>query len=74
MSGRKLVLTPVDADKLLDESGIDYLYVTSRPPRVAEPGKQLQYPKGQDPIMVPLSKLSQEDQAFVRLLHESRSK
>jgi len=38
-----LQVTPLDVNKLLDESGIDYLFVSSRPPRVVRPGSKLKY-------------------------------
>lgn len=38
-----LVLTRFDLDSSLEASGLDYLYVTSRPPKLLDPGQKLEY-------------------------------
>src|SRR5262249_18322460 len=39
----KVVLHRLDVDRLLDKSGIDYLFVTSRPPAAARKGQVFTY-------------------------------
>ncbi|WP_020473052.1 YncE family protein [Zavarzinella formosa] len=40
----KLNLIPVDLDQAMDDSGMDYLLVTSQPPRTYSSGREFRYP------------------------------
>src|SRR5205814_370279 len=42
-SNDRLLLYPFDADQELQRSGIDYLFVASRPPAIADAGAEFRY-------------------------------